>query len=136
MWLNFFTFFLQKFANFPPKNTKYLIFFYCTKKKAIYDHVFCVHINFSILDLLLGSTRFYFATFKLQNTFYFAHGWKHQEVLFELVEKLKQRYILPILENYVFIVASFDIYVFKGNMMFLQWLWICWNGLGAKMYYN
>jgi hypothetical protein len=26
--------------------------------------------------------------------------------------------------------------VFKGNMMFLQWLWICWNGLGAKMYYN
>jgi hypothetical protein len=36
------------------------------------------------------------------------------DVLLKFVEKTKQKYVLPLLDNYIIIIASFDLWMSKG----------------------
>jgi hypothetical protein len=61
----------------------------------------------------------------------------NQELLVDLIEKTKQKYVLPILRNYVFTSANFALWMFKGmhdvfciSCEFLKII------LDAKTYYN
>jgi hypothetical protein len=83
--------------------------------------------HWKYLIQVFGNAIMFFVLFSLlKKTF-------NQELLIDLIEKTKQKYVLSILTNYVFVSANLLIFgCLKECMMFLHWLWIFKNNIGCQ----